>query len=203
MTDPLDDLENLLTTALIEHSNTARERKVLTKHKDFDENYRASFRDPANWLLASQVQLVHVDGPVRTLVGLFDELVHRTVPRCRRLVAAAAKREAFPFKIEEVAGPHWLPAEAWGIRAQPTKRTQDLIWALELDMGQILKADLSVCHAHLLAGGLQRLCLGEDTLFEGTSPRTLLTLPKGLDVLEGLTGGCKKDLWAFLSKETS
>jgi hypothetical protein len=199
MTDPLGDLEDLLNAAVIEHGNTIRDKKTIRTRKDWDANYRASFRQPENWILKSQVELIHVEDNIRTLMGLFDELLHVSVPRCRRLVAASTKREGFLFKIEEVTGEHWLPARAWAIRHQPTHRKVQIVLNLELDMGQSLTAEAVLCTAWLVNGGLQRLCLDQDALFEGNVPRTILALPKGLDILEGLSKECKMETWEVLN----
>lgn len=199
MNDPLADLEDLLGSALIEHGNVIRDKKTIRTRKDWDANYRASFRQPENWTLRSQVQLVHVDGAVHTLIGLYDELVHISVPRCRRLVAAAEKREGLEFKMEQVTGEHWLPHQAWHMRQQPTERKVEVLLNLELDMGQSLVAEVVPCMAWLVGGGLQRLCLQQDTIFEGNTPRTILHLPQGLDVLEGMSRESKVEAWEVIN----
>ena len=199
MADPLNDLEALLTTAVIEHGNTIRDKKTIRTRKDWDANYRASFKAPENWALVAQVQLVHVEDNVRTLVGLFNELSHITVPRCRRLVAATDKNGELPLKIEEVTGEHWLPHTAWCIKHMPTQRKLEICVDLELDMGQSLLAEAVLCEAWLFGGGLQRLSLQTDTIFEGHAPRTILSLPKGLDVLEGLSKECKIETWEIIN----
>ena len=110
MTDNLADLEALLTTATIEHGNVIRDKKTIRTKKDWDANYRASFRQPENWLPQAQVQLVHVEGSLNTLIGLYNELVHITVPRCRRLVVTPDRSESLPFRVEQVTGSQWLPS---------------------------------------------------------------------------------------------
>ena len=196
-----DPLEDLLSSALIEHSNTTRGKKAIGSKKDFDLNYRASFTRPENWLMRSQVRLIHADGSVKTLIGLFDELVHISVPGCRRLVAASAVNEALPQANEEVTGEHWLPSSTFTFKRQPSERLLSICSDLVLDMGQHLNAAAVVCTASLVGGGLQKLILAEDTVFEGSTPRTILLLPKGLDVLEGLLGGCKVLLWRQINEE--
>ena len=196
-----DPLEDLLSTALIEHGNALRSKHAISTRKDWNDHYRASFTRPENWILRAQVRLIHVDGTVHTLVGLYDELVHSYVPACRKLVAASAAREDLPTKMEEVTGPHWLSWERHSFKLQPTERTLALVAALVLAMGQPLRAEAVPVTASLVGGGLQRLTLQEDTLFEGNTPRTILSLPAGLDVLEGLLGGCRVLLWRQISEE--
>jgi hypothetical protein len=199
MTDPLADLEDLLNHAVIEHGNTIRDKKTIRTRKDWDANYRASFKAPENWIFCSQVQLVHVEGSVHTLIGLFDELVHCSVPKCRRLVAATDMKEGAPFHVEQVEGEHWLPRQAWNLRHTPTERKIEILLNLELDMGQSLTAEAVLCEAWLVGGGLQRLCLREDTVFEGNAPRTILSLPQGLDVLEGMSKESKVEAWEAIN----
>ena len=196
-----DPLEDLLSTALIEHSNTQRARSVISSKKQLDANYRACFTRAENWALRSQVRLVHVEGSVNTLIGLFDELVHVSVPNCRRLTATGQVNEALPQKSEEVTGDHWLPSQTFSFKRQPAERLLSLCADVVLDMGQHLKAEAVVLEARLLGGGLQRLILQADTVFEGSTPRTILQLPAGLDVLEGLLGGCKVLVWRLINEE--
>lgn len=199
MLNTLDDLEALLTSATIEHGNVIRDKKTIRTRKDWDANYRASFRQPENWVFKAQVQLVHVEGSLTTLIGLYNELVHISVPRCRRLVAAHDRREDFPFRLEQVTGDHWLPSAAWSLRHQATERKLDVLLDLELDLGQSLEAKEVLCNVWIVGGGLQRLCLQEDTLFEGNTPRTILSLPAGLDILEGLSRECKINVWEVVN----
>ena len=190
-----DPLEDLLSSALIEHSNAVKARHAIHSKADWNDHYRACFTRPENWVLRSQVRLIHVDGSVRTLVGLFDELVHSYVPACRRLIAASTVRESLQQNAEEVTGEHWLPGERLSFKRQPSEQSLTLLLDLVLDMGQHLSAATVPCEAKLMGGGLQRLLLLEDTVFEGSAPRTILQLPAGLDVLEGLLGGCKVLVW--------
>jgi len=190
------DLDSLLTGALLEQAS-----RTPKKARSPNENYRACFTKPENWLLVGQVRLVHVEGSVYTLIGLFNEQIHKTVPKCRWLTAAATIDSALPQKSEEVRGKHWLPDEVLGFKQRQAERKLILVVDLILDMGQHLRAGAVVCEAHLLGGGLQRLTLWEDTVFEGTTPRTILRLPAGLDVLEGLLGGCKVLVWRSINEE--
>lgn len=190
-----DPLEDLLTTALIETSNHEKGKHAV---KDLNRHYRAAFTRAENWKLVAQVRLFHVEGNVHTLVGLFDELVHSYVPACRRLVAAASVRE-LPQKAETVSGPHWLPGDRLELKRQPAAQAKALTVDLTLGMGQELLAVGVPCVAYLVGGGLQRFCIAEDTIFEGSMPRTILSLPAGLDVLEGMTNACKVDVWGRIN----
>jgi len=196
-----DPLEDLLSSALIEHSNTVKSKRAISTHKHADANYRACFTKPENWYLRSQTRLIHVEGSLRTLLGLFDELVHSYVPGCRRLVAASHVREDTPQKSEEVYGSHWTPSQRLEFKLRPSERTLEIAADLTLDMGQHLVASAVLCKVHLVGGGLQRLCLMQDTVFEGSAPRTILQLPEGIDVLEGMLGACKIQVWKQILKE--
>ena len=195
-----DPLEDLLSSALIEHSNATRSKHGARTGRDLEQSYRASFTKPENWIMRSQVRLVHVDGSVHTLVGLFNELVHKSVPGCRRLTAASTLDESLPQKSEEVYGEHWLPGAVLSFKRQPSERTLELVTDLTLDMGQHLAASAVLLSAGLVGGGLQKLVLLQDTIFEGNAPRTILSLPQGLDVLEGLLGGCKVLVWRQINE---
>ena len=201
MNMPRDSLDSLLEAALIEHGNTLRGKRALRTPQDFDSNYRVCFTRPENWTLRMQVQLVHAEGNVRTLVGLFDEFIHNTVPRCRRLVAASTTNPDLPRSSEEVTGDHWLPRDTLFFKQKPPERTLELVADLDLEMGQHLCAQAALLKASLVGGGIQRLILQEDTVFEGTTPRTILSLPVGLDILEGLSSLCKAAVWRAMSEQ--
>lgn len=193
----LDSLDALLSEARAEHKSRPQARSP----RERDANYRACFTRPEFWRLDAQVTLIHSDGNVKTLVGLFNQLTHTYVPRCRRLTACTTKDEALPQLREEVEGHHWLPLKVWGFKREPVEQVLQLLLDLTLDMGQHLKAQAIHCEAHLVGGGLQRLCILEDAIFEGNTPRTILQLPSGLDVLEGLLGGCKVLVWKAINEE--
>lgn len=196
-----DPLEDLLSSALIEHSNSVKGKHSISTRKQLDANYRACFTKAENWYLRSQTRLIHVEGNVRTLLGLFDELVHSYVPGCRRLVAASTLQESLPQKSEEVYGSHWVPDQRLEFKMKPSERTLEIVTDLTLDMGQHLVARAVICKVYLVGGGLQRLCLTVDTIFEGSTPRTILQLPEGIDVLEGMLGACKMQVWKQILKE--
>lgn len=198
-----DPLDALFERALVEHGNEVSGKRSLRTAADYDANYRQSFTQEANWKLTSQVELVHIEGNIHTLVGLFDEFKHVKVRGCRRLIAASERIVGLPSMSEEVHGDHWLPFERLHIKRQPTEHTKDLCCDLVLDMGQALKAEAVLLHACLVGGGLQRLLLQADTTFEGHTPRTILQLPAGLDVLEGLTKMCKEVVWRTLNERTA
>ena len=192
MSDPLSDL---LEAALIEHGNVLRGKRALRTPSDYDSNYRASFTKPDNWQLCSQIRLIHAEDNVLTLIGLFDEFKHIRVPRCRRLVAAHEHNPALSQSSEQVYGDHWLGAERLTFKHKPVERKLDLVADLTLEMGQHLEAQTVEIEALLVGGGLQRVVLVEPTIFEGQTPRTILQLPKGMDILEGLSSMCKQVLW--------
>ena len=203
MTDPLDDLEGLLLHAQVEASNAQKGRRSISTRREADTSYRASFTREDNWSHTAQVQLIHVENNVRTLVGLFNELKHTYVPGCRRLVATATRLDGLGLKIEEVTGLHWLPHAAWELRRRPPNKVTELVADVTLDLGQHLQAGAVILQAHLVGGGLQRLCLLTNTIFEGNTPRTICSLPAGLDILEGLTQECKVAVWGQLNQEAA
>ena len=196
----MDALDDLFFHAKVEQNNSHRTKRAIGSKREFDTSYRASFR-AENWQLCAQVQLVHAHENIRTLVGLFDELVHCSVPGCRRLTATTQRNPALGLKMEEVMGAAWLPEVAWKLRQQATERKLELVADLQLDLGQHLHAEAVLCTAWLVGGGLQRLCVTQETRFEGNVPRTILCVPEGLDVLEGLTHECKAALWEQVQEE--
>lgn len=193
-----DPLEGLLTEALASAPLAAKKRKggmEATRHE------RAFFTNPENWNLNAQVQLVHTHENVETLIGLFDEFLHTLAPDARRLVACTTRRLDKAVRVERVTGTHWLGDELSELKRQPTVLSVPLIVPIDLSMGQLLHAAPVLATAHLSHGGMTRLTLDEATIFEGRTPREILSLPKGIDVLEGLSGECKRNVWAAVNIE--
>ena len=191
-----DPFEDLLSTALAEQIPPKRRGKFTPGTGRGRE--REIFTRPENWYHVGQVQLVH-RGVVDTLLGLFDELRHVSAADARRLLATAEVRGE--IKIEYVTHSHWLGE---GFRAQkvPAERTIMLALPIELDLGQVLMASLPcLLTAHLSHGGMAYLTLDEATAFHGHTPREILSLPKGMNVLEGLTHGCREKVWAAVQIE--
>jgi len=180
------ELENLLKEARAQAIRPPAERA-----RALAEAHRTRFTDPANWRATQQVQLVHREGNVETLVGIFDEFLHLYARGARRLVAARLSPTMKP-RIEYVQGDHWI-----GRHLEQKRRTPDRVVEacedLVLDCGPVALAAL--VKLSLVGGGIARVYLSAPTVFESNTPRTLLALPAEMDVLEGLTRDTKERLW--------
>lgn len=184
-----DSLQELLSEALLKAGSTHRKvRKEVTR------SHARSYSRPEDWTFHGQVQLVYRRDNLEVLIGLFDTFNHIIEKGARRLLASTEPRDC-PRSIEYVTGEHWLPEERFKMKMERPETQIELIAPLDLSMGQILHASPVICTAHLSHGGLSMLTLDETTLFEGNTPRELLHLPKGMDVLEGLTEECKRKIW--------
>lgn len=203
-----DELENLLSEALVQHSRTRSEKRAGAGSMYVPQHQRARWTDPANWVLTGQVQLVHresirdgvvqnpslvVAQPVITLVGLFDEFNHTSGNGARKLIATQ-RLDVKPPRIEYVTGDSWLGATILETKRKTPDRKVQVVEDIILDMG--VSAPAVVLEIALVGGGISRASLTEATRFEGFTPRTVLLLPQGMDILEGLTRGTKERLWA-------
>ena len=104
-------------------------------------------------------------------------------------------------KIEYVTGDQWI-GEGFHTHREPVERTVMLALPLELDLGQKLMASLPcLVTAHLSHAGMTYLTLDDAVAFHGRTPREILSLPKGMNVLEGLTQECKQQVWAAVQTE--
>ena len=192
-----DDLENLLAQALIEQTPPKRRGKHTPGVGRGIE--RELFTKPENWYRVRQVQLVHKGSFVDTLIGLFDELRHVSAEDVRRLVAT--NDSLGEYKVEYVTHMHWLN-ENFKAKSEKATRTVPLALPLDLNMGQVLTASLPCfTTAHLSHGGISFLTLDNDAIFHGKTPREILSLPKGLNILEGLTHECRMKVWAAVKIE--
>ena len=191
-----DSLEDLLSEALAEQTPPKRRGKFTPGAGRGHE--REVFTRPENWAFVGQVQLVH-RGVFDTLLGLFDELRHVSATDARRLVAThETKGEA---TIEYVTGDNWI-GEGFHAKREPTERTVLLALPIELDLGQKLMASLPcLVTAHLSHEGMTYLTLDDGVVFHGKTPREILSLPKGMNILEGLTHECRQKVWTAVQIE--
>lgn len=189
-----DDLEALLTQAQAEAARNKRPNQTVASRAS-----RLAFTDPANWLPTGQVQLVHrgqsFDGSatVETLVGLFDEFKHATSRSARKLIASQRLGEVKP-RLEYVTGTEWLPATTLEAKRQKPDTRLQVCEDLVLDMG--VSSPAVLLEVQMVGGGIARAVLSQETRFESFTPRTVVILPAGLDVLEALTRPTKERLWA-------
>lgn len=184
-----DELEELLSEALLQAGQTTRRpTRPLSPS-------RLAFADPLQWISSGQVALVHREGSVETLVGLFDEFHHLSSRSARKLVAT--QLGTMKPRIEYVTGDHWIGKALEQKRKQPDSKVQ-IVEDLLLDMG--VSAPAVVCECVIVGGGVARVTLTETTRFEAFTPRTILFLPAGMDVLEGLSRGTKERVWTEVKR---
>jgi hypothetical protein len=185
-----DDLEDLLSEALLQAGQATRRAAARPQPAS-----RLAFTDPLQWVASGQVALVHREGTVDTLVGLFDEFYHAVQKSARKLVAT--QLSAMKPRIEYVTGDHWIGKALEAKRRTPDSRVQ-IVEDLVLDMG--VSAPAVVCECSIVGGGVARVTLAEATRFEAFTPRTILLLPAGMDVLEGLSRGTKERIWTEVKR---
>lgn len=187
--DPFDlsDLEGILLEA-------KREAEVVRKVND----PRTRWTDPDMWQDMGQVQLVYREGSLNVLIGLFNVLHHKRVLGTRKLTFTTVRREETP-PIEYVSGEHWLPSQTMEVKHTPAITIKQAEFKLALDMGVESNYEVPVS-IHLTGGGVSAITLDEATRFDGFTPRTILFLPEGLDILEGLTHDCKKAIWEAIKE---
>lgn len=195
-----DSLENLLSQALVEQTPPKRRGKFTPGVGRSHE--REVFTKPENWYRTGQVQLVHRGSNIDTLLGLFDEFRHVSAQDVRRLVAT--HDSPAEFKTEYVTALHWLGEGFHQTKPEAPEREIALSLPIILDMGQTLAAALPCfVTAHLSHGGMSYLTLDDATVFHGRTPREMLSLPKGMNILEGLTHECRQRVWAAVQIEVN
>lgn len=187
-TDP-NDLEALLKASIAE----AKLRKAQGVSPQAPRGL--DFTNPASWRATGQVQLVHrePEGNIETLVGLFEEFIHTRVPSTRRLVAAVEPATGVRPRIEYVTGDHWIGRELAQQKRLRTEETISITEDLVLSCGVACPGVRVSCV--LAAGGLSRVILEADTVFEGKTPRIFLEVHRGVDTLDALSEDTKISIW--------
>ena len=137
---------------------------------------------------------------IKKLLRNWRDIVDRNIDERARIsrIIDSLERELVELELRELAVSHTV-SELGSAKRRLLERHVEVLLNLELDMGQSLIAEAVVCDAWLFGGGLQRLCLQADTIFEGNAPRTILSLPAGLDVLEGMSRESKIEAWEIIN----
>lgn len=195
MDKEIRDLEELLRQAVSERRSAPKSPDG--RARALAARARSHFTDPDNWSLRQQVQLVHREGNIETLVGIFDDFRHAWVAGARRLIAAQLNPNMKPA-IEYVYGDHWI-GQALEAKRRTPDQVLELCEDLVLDCGPVAHA--AVVSVSLAGGGVSRVCLCGETVFDFHTPRTILLLPRGMDVLEGLTRGTKERIWMEVQRQ--
>ena len=146
----------------------------------------ALFSNPENWYPARHVALIHQE--TQTLLGHFREMLHRTVPDCRRLV-----REEIPAKIEAV---EYVTGD-WGYRTPAAPTHQDSYFSERICSMFVELEGMSVGAVSSIRVTLQGVgILRVETImpmFFGSSD-LVLEIPAGTNILPVMSVASKKNL---------
>lgn len=186
-----DPLEDLYTEALMYRQTKRKARSGDPATADALDHTAKRMREvfslPENWERTRGIALVHEES--HTLLGNYSEYVHKTVKNCRRLV-----REHAPISIaatELVSGSWWLGERRPFVDAS-------MKWNVEREaICDVHLPELGVAHpvtelrVGLYLGGIMRVELAADTQFASPGGETLLSLPKGTNLLECMSTDSK------------
>lgn len=136
---------------------------------------------PEYWEPRRGIALIHEES--RSLIGNFQEYIHRRVAGCRKLV-----RTDEPVAIthtEYISGWEHI-GEALKMQFEPQVDTEIReVLHPDLILGPLgVHASTVVVRVHLAYGGMTRCELAEPTRFSSLDGRTILTLAGGINVLE-------------------
>lgn len=155
------------------------------------------YKDPANWQPWANVTLVHQarepnTAPfavgVDTILGFFISYRHVSVLGARKLI-----RGSDPLlgqEIEYVTDPWYLHNSEEKYRSEPSTDIH-FVTMLHIVLDDGIESDGEhLVQVNATRGvGIKRVCL--DTAIRLSGPRTILYLPAGLDILDGLAKECK------------
>lgn len=185
MTDLLkfqDPLEELLADALI-HSTPPRSKKQRDPAKlsgRFDHKMWADGEE--NWTHVGGAVLMHKDSG--TLLGNFTHYRHIKFPDAEKWL-----RELEPISVTEtkwVEGPHWIATSVLEHQLETARESLPAVIDIYLhELG--LRASTVELRVELLWGGINRAELSERTEFHSDDRMRVVFLPKGLDILGGLS----------------
>lgn len=185
-----DALEALLDDAMeqVRRKKTSRMLALPTKPREviLRESFQSTFAKPENWREHRTIALVHraEDGEL-TLLGAFKEFLHRRLP-ARKLVRIEAPSACEGEEI--VSGPEWFggPGPVQTIENPEGLETREVsidISLRDLDaIGRAVRLTVS-----LIKGLVDCAKLAEPTQFSCIQTRTVIFMPAGLKILDGMT----------------
>lgn len=196
--ETMDDLDGELSRLL-----DAKSRALPLKAKRRDrptfgiQKLDALYKDPSNWEPWSNVTLVYTPGvegnipPEPTILGFFVCHRHKTVIGARKLIRSPAD-PLLGHETEFVSDP-WYVEEARRYHAQPSTELHfPVAMVIVLDDGLRSEGE-HVVHVGATRGvGIRRAVL--DSAIRLHFKETILYLPAGLDILDGLSQECKVKL---------
>lgn len=149
------------------------------------------YKDPANWTPWSNVTLVH-QAEIDTILGFFISYKHVTVIGARKLVRSPAD-PLLGHEVEYVTDPWYLHNSEERYKAESSTQLHfTLALRIILDDGLASEGE-HVLHVGATRGvGIARAVLDKAVRLSG--PRTILYLPAGLDIIDGLARECKMKL---------
>lgn len=182
-----DPLEDLFTDAMLHRAKKPKRPADPSLRNALDataKRMKEVFSLPENWERTRGVALIHQESG--TLLGNFSEYLHRTVKGSRRLV-----REALPIAIaanEYVSGLWWIGSTQRDRIAASDKWTTQRQAVID-----VVLPELGVAHpvtevtVSLYLGAITRVELAADCQFSDGQGQMLLTLPKGINLLEAMS----------------
>lgn len=208
--DDLKSIEMEELDAELEKALDAKRSHIPLKARKRDapagiQKLDSLYKDPANWTPWSNVTLVHRSqevthtipgftsgGTLDTILGFFISYRHATVIGARKLVRSAAD-PLLGHEVEYVTDPWYLHNSEERYRAEPSTQLHfTLAMRIVLDDGLASEGE-HVLHVGATRGvGIARAVLDKAVRLSG--PRTILYLPAGLCVLDGLARECKMKL---------
>ncbi len=186
-----DPLEDLFTEAQFAAANGKKAKRLPDPSKKnaldaASKSLHDLFANPENWTRTRGVALIHKESD--TLLGNFSEYLHKTINGARKLI-----REEILIGVsgtEYVEGSWWLgrdrvvkPREEW------REKRRAFVKVHLPSLG--LFAPLVEIEAHIAFGGIHRVELVEETQFATEDGKALVTIPKGINVLEELSWDAK------------
>lgn len=199
--DDLKSIEMEELDAELEKALDAKRSRIPLKARKRDapggiQKLDSLYKDPANWEPWSNVTLIHEElthtGKIDTILGFFVSYKHKEVRGARKLVRSPAD-PLLGTEFEYVRDPWYLDWAPKHAHAEPSTELHFSV-ALRLILDDGLRSEGEyVLHVGATRGlGIKRAVL--DTAVRLSHDRTILYLPAGLDILDGLAKECKMKL---------
>ncbi len=213
-----DPLDLLLLSAMASAQNRQAKLKkqptlVLAREAVIHETLKERYLNPANWRPGKILAVIHrAEDGATTLLGAFQHQTHvrhrETLKGTQHIPTGATKlvRLEGPHPVEDqmiVTGEHWLhdiqmkPAEF----PENPEGLADHELTLDIHLSDLqVEAKGVKVQVRTERGWTRRVTLRDTTQFHCPTNRLAIFLPKGIDVLDGMSFENKKALKERLSR---
>lgn len=183
MTDDFSELD-----ALLKGGRTLQHKARAAKAAEAPpQTPNQLYLNPENWERSRGVALIHKE--TQTLLGNFDEFLHKRVAGAKKLVRAESPIQI--DSVEYVSGGWWLGEDRRPPKAEMWTEQRECILHVQLGDLALHAPGVRLLVAISFGGIAQAALTAETTFMQTEGTERFITLPAGTNIYPCMTRDCK------------